>query len=302
MWGNKRHTCLGYLFSSTQNWAGWMFQVSQTSIQSKELSSVLLSHRALHVLSPLDGRCKIWAMSSWGWCDCLSWLGSVLSDLQQVACLSTWFLSDLITWLSWGCGCPKWDSGVSYGSWIWLRWLCPLSLFVLPECCLWSGLRPRGWACSWDPGGSSWLWLWSRWFPQKFLRSCSSSESRDRPMSKCINRLSSHSCSFEKGGLKRSREQRFSMDIVIVLPRLHSTCNCSLTHSRLGRVRGSIQPNIKVFGLWEETGKHGGDMQPPLRKTEARIKPETFFFWGHDWFYSGFTLFWGWFLHKLYNK
>lgn len=32
-------------------------------------------------------------------------------------------------------------------------------------------------------------------------------------MSKCINRLSSHSCSFEKGGLKGSREQGFSMEI-----------------------------------------------------------------------------------------
>lgn len=186
--------------------------VYQTSIQSKELSSVLLSHSALHVLRPLDRLCKV---CSWGWCDCfLCWLGSVLSDLQQVVflhSLSVWLLSNLITWLSCGSCCPKRDLGVWYWSWIWLRWLGPLSLFASPECCLRSGLRLCGWVCSWDPGGLSWLWMCFWWFPQKFLRSCSSSESRDRPMSKCINRLSSHSCSFEKGGLKWSRKQEFSM-------------------------------------------------------------------------------------------
>lgn len=179
----------------------------QTSLQSKELSSVLLSHSALHVLlSPLDGLHRACAISSWGWCEFFfCWLGSFLSDRQHVSflhSLSMWLFSDLITWLSWACGCPKWESGV-----IWLRWLGSLSLFALTECCLWSQLPLCGWVCSCDPGGLPWLCTWSRWFSQKFLRSCSSSESRDSPMSKCIRRLSRYSSSFEKGGLKGSRER-----------------------------------------------------------------------------------------------
>lgn len=185
--------------------------IDQTSIQSKELSSVLLSHSALHIfLSPLDGLDRACAISSWGWCEVFfCWLGSFLSDWQHISflhSLSMWLFSDLITWLSSGCCCPKWDSSVWYWSLIWLRWLGPLSSFALAEWCLWSELRLCGWVCSCDPGGLSWLCTWSWWFCQKFLRSCSSSESRDSPMSKCIRRLSRYSSSFEKGGLKESRD------------------------------------------------------------------------------------------------
>lgn len=186
--------------------------IDQTSIQRTELSSLLLSHSALHVLlSPLGGLHRASVISSWGCCEYFfCCFGSFLSDRQHISylhSLSVWLFSDPITWLSWGCCCPKWDSGVSYRSLIWLRWLGPLSLFALAECFLWSELRLSDWVCSCDPAGLSWLCTWSRWFFQKFLRSCSSSESRDSPMSKCIRRLSRYSPSFEKGGLKGSRER-----------------------------------------------------------------------------------------------
>lgn len=181
---------------------------------------MLLSHRALHVLlTPLDGLHSACAISSWGWCEFFfCWLGSFLSDRQHVSFLrssSLWLFSDLITLLSWECCCPKWDSGVWYWSLIWLRWLGPL-LFPHVECCLWSELLLCGWVCSWDPGGLSWLCTWSWWFSQKLLRSCSSSESRDSPMSKCIRRLSRYSSSFKKGGLERVKITRHCLINLIV--------------------------------------------------------------------------------------
>lgn len=58
--------------------------------------------------------------------------------------------------------------------------------------------------------GPSLLWMrfWLLRFCQKVLQSWSSSESRCRPMSMCISKLSSHSASFEKEGLKESRRHR----------------------------------------------------------------------------------------------
>lgn len=137
------------------------------------------------------------------------------ADLQHVWLLSCeWSIhsslrsscSVLASCLSCVCCCPsEWLSGVLFWSWIWARWSGLMWLFTLSEYCLGLGLCLCG--CEHWSRVLSWLWkwFWWLWFCRKALQSSSNSESRGRPMSRCITRFSSHSSSFEKEGLKEPK-------------------------------------------------------------------------------------------------
>lgn len=215
------------------SWNLQMCPISDTELSSqrKELFSVLLSHSTLHVLLILLGRptsesltCSGCEASCWVWgcpvgllCSYVSdsFLSeSALLDLQNVRLLSfEWSLYSLLRWslMSWEscvCCCPsEWLSALLFWSRLFVRWWGSTWLSSLSEHCLVSALCLCGseqWVCSWESKllFSLWKWFWCSWFCQKALRSCSNSESRGKPISRCISRFSSHSSSFEKEGLK----------------------------------------------------------------------------------------------------
>lgn len=172
--------------------------------QSKELSSVDVSHSTLHVLlgllerpstvrltcSGCKGSSSAFFFREGSACasvsdPCLP--GPVLANLQHVRSRV-------------GVSPSEWLSGMLFLVWgsVWL--------LALPEC--WVGpelfLCERWVASSSSSSVLSWLWqsLWWLWLCQKTLLCCSNSESRGRRMFKCISRFSSHSSSFAKEGLK----------------------------------------------------------------------------------------------------
>lgn len=214
-------------FLSLKNWSLQMCLVLaiRLSSQRKELSSVALSHSTLLLLlglldwprsesstcSGCEGSC--WAFGCPEGLSC-SWVSHPFSE-SVLADPPEWSLHSLlkqessctvlVSWLSCVCRSP---SGVLFWwSSLWVRLLGSAWLCVLSEHCLGSGLCLCGceqWICSWELRVLSWLWgwLWWLWICQKALRSCSNSESRGRPISRCISRLPSHSSSFEKEVLK----------------------------------------------------------------------------------------------------
>lgn len=169
-----------------------------------------LSHSTLHVL-----RCLLERPTS-EWLTCSGGKGSSSAlgcpegflHTEVSDPFSPWsLLVDLEHVTPRACRSPsEWLSGVVFWFGLWARWLDSIWGIALSGCCMRSELCLCGgeWGvCSWESRVLSWLreWLWRLFFSQKALRCCSNSESRGRPMSRCISRLSSHSSSFEKEGL-----------------------------------------------------------------------------------------------------